>query len=126
MHFYVHVEIKTKETRWKNTRRITAIVFQRQTKVTVPVTDSNDDEWGEELQGNPSPLNFLFYCEDTGESIYKDYIVKIAAVLQPLVNNVEIHLVKSFHSLANMSRRIAATGGNNVLEQLPNEADLKS
>ena len=69
-----------------------------------------------ELQGNPSPLYFLYDCEGTGGSIYKDDIVEIAAVLQPLANNVETHLEKSFHSLVNMSRRIAAPGRNNVLE----------
>ena len=81
-----------------------------------PVTDSSDDECGDELQGNPSPLYFLYDCEGTGGSIYKDHIVEIAAVLQPLVNNVETHLAKSFHSLVNTSRRIAAPGKNNVLE----------
>ena len=82
----------------------------------VPVTDSSDDECGDELQGNPSPLYFLYDCEGTGGSIYKDHILEIAAVLQPLANNVETHLEKSFHSLVNTSRRIAAPGRNNVLE----------
>ena len=89
-----------------------------------PVTDSSDDECGDELQGNPSPLYFLYDCEGTGGSIYKDHIVEIAAVLQPLVNNVETHLAKSFHSLVNTSRRIAAPGKNNVL--LPYKAYLKA
>lgn len=44
-----------------------------------PVTDSSDDECGEELQGNPSPLYFLYDCEGTGGSIYKGRIVEIAA-----------------------------------------------
>ena len=56
----------------------------------VPVTDSSDDERGDELQGNPSPLYSLYDCEGTGGSIYKDHIVEIAAVLQPLANNVEL------------------------------------
>ena len=43
-----------------------------------PVTDSSD-ECGEELQGNPSPLYFLYNCEGTGGSIYKGHIVEIAA-----------------------------------------------
>ena len=69
-----------------------------------------------ELQGNPSPLYFLYDCEGTGGSIYKDDFVEIAAVLQPLANNVETHLEKSFRSLVNMSGRIAAPGRKNVLE----------
>lgn len=47
-------------------------------------TDSNDDESGEEMSDNPSPLYFLYDCEGTGGSIYKDHIVEIAASLQPL------------------------------------------
>ena len=82
----------------------------------VPVTDSSDDECGDELQGNPSPLYFLYDCEGTRGSIYKDHIVEIAAVLQPLANSVETHVEKYFHSLVNTSRRIAAPGIYNVLE----------
>ena len=82
----------------------------------VPVTDSSDDECENELQGSTSPLYFLYDCEGTGGSIYKDHIVEIAAVLQPLNNNVDTHLEKSFHSLVNTSKRIAAPGRNNVLE----------
>ena len=81
-----------------------------------PEPDCSDDECGDELQGNPSPLYFLYDCEGTGGSIYKDHIVEIAAVLQPLANNVETHVEKYFHSLVNTSRRIAAPGRNNVLE----------
>ena len=98
---------------------IAAIVFQSQTAVTVyqwqtAVTMSVEKSY--ELQGNPSPLYFLYDCEGTGGSIYKDDFVEIAAVLQPLANNVETHLEKSFHSLVNMSGRIAAPGRKNVLE----------
>ena len=37
------------------------------------VTDSSDDECGDEQEGNPSPLYFLYDCEATGGSIYKDH-----------------------------------------------------
>ena len=80
------------------------------------VTDSSDDECGDEQEGNPSPLYFLYDFEATGGSIYKDHIVEIAAVLQPLANIVETGQQKSFHSLVNTSKKIAAPGENKVLE----------
>ena len=82
----------------------------------VPVTDISNDECENELQGSTSPLYFLYDWKGTGGSIYKDHTVEIAAVLQPLNNNVDTHLEKSFHSLVNTSKRIAAPGRNNVLE----------
>ena len=35
----------------------------------VPVTDSSDDECGDELQGNPFPLYFLYDCEGTNSQL---------------------------------------------------------
>ena len=84
----------------------------------VPVTDSSDDDCEVGLQNNPSPLYFLYDCEGTGGSIYKDHIVEIAAVLQPLANIVETHLEKSFHSLVNTSR-IAAPGKKQCFRVTP-------
>ena len=75
-------------------------------------TDSSDDESGEEMSDNPSPLYFLYDCEGTGGSIYKDHIVEIAAVLQPLPSNLHLKtkLPTTFQSLVNTSKRIAAAG----------------
>ena len=75
-------------------------------------TDSSDDESGEEMSDNSSPLYFLYDCEGTGGSIYKDHIVEIAAVLQPLPSNLHVKtkLPTTFQSLVNTSKRIAAPG----------------
>ena len=75
-------------------------------------SDSSDDESGEEMSDNPSPLYFLYDCEGTGGSVYKDHIVEIAAVLQPLPSNLHVKtkLPTTFQSLVNTSKRIAAPG----------------
>ena len=75
-------------------------------------TDSSDDESGEEMSDKPSPLYFLYDCEGTGGSIYKDHIVEIDAVLQPLPSNLHVQtkLPTTFQSLVNTSKRIAAPG----------------
>ena len=75
-------------------------------------TDTSDDESGEEMSDNLSPLYFLYDCEGTGGSIYKDHIVEIAAVLQPLPSNLHVNtkLPTTFQSLVNTSKRIAAPG----------------
>ena len=75
-------------------------------------TDSSDDESGEEKSDNPSPLYFLYDCEGTGGSIYKDHIVEIAASLQPPPSNLHVKtkLPTTFQSLVNTSKRIAAPG----------------
>ena len=65
------------------------------------LTDSSDDN---------ESLYFLYDCEGTGGSVYKDHIVEIAAVLQPLPGNVETNIPSTFQSLINTSKRIAAPG----------------
>ncbi|CAH3030316.1 unnamed protein product [Porites evermanni] len=73
------------------------------------LTDSSDDDESRQfLVMNPSPLYFLYDCEGTGGSVYKDHIVEIAAVLQPLPGNVETNIPSTFQSLINTSKRIAA------------------
>ena len=64
------------------------------------------------MSDNSSPLYFLYDCEGTGGSIYKDHIVEIAAVLQPLPSNLHVKtkLPTTFQSLVNTSKRIAAPG----------------
>ena len=75
------------------------------------LTDSSDDdESSDEVTDSPSPLYFLYDCEGTGGSVYKDHIVEIAAVLQPLPGNVETNIPSTFQSLINTSKRIAAPG----------------
>ena len=77
----------------------------------IPVSaDSSDEEPGDELSQQPSPLYFLYDCEGTGGSVYKDHIVEIAAVLQPMPGNLQTQLPTSFQSLVNTSKRIAAPG----------------
>lgn len=78
----------------------------------IPVELDSSDESDGELPDHPSPLYFLYDCEGTGGSVYKDHIVEIAAVLQPLPNNVETTLPRHFQSLVNTSKRIAAPGKN--------------
>lgn len=70
--------------------------------------DSSESE--DELPDHPSPLYFLYDCEGTGGSVYKDHIVEIAAVLQPLPHNVKTTQPTKFQSLVNTSKRIAAPG----------------
>ena len=65
------------------------------------LTDSSDDN---------ESLYFLYDCEGTGGSVYKDHIVEIAAVLQPLPGNVETNIPSTFQSLINTSKRIATPG----------------
>lgn len=72
--------------------------------------DSSDEECEDVLPDHPSPLYFVYDCEGTGGSVYKDHIVEIAAVLQPLPDNVKVTQPTHFHSLINTSRRIAAPG----------------
>ena len=62
----------------------------------------------EEMSDNPSPLYFLYDCEGTGESIYKDHIVEIAASLQPLPSNLHVKtkLPTTFQSLVNTSKKL--------------------
>ena len=75
------------------------------------LTDSSDDdESSDEVTDRPSPLYFLYDCEGTRGSVYKDHIVEIAAVLQPLPGNVETNIPSTFQSLINTSKRIAAPG----------------
>ena len=75
------------------------------------LTDSSDDdESSDEVTDSPSPLYFLYGCEGTGGSVYKDHIVEIVAVLQPLPGNVETNIPSTFQSLINTSQRIAAPG----------------
>ena len=75
------------------------------------LTDSSDDdESSDEVTDSPFPLYFLYDCEGTGGSIYKDHIVEIAAVLQPLPGIVETNIPTTFQSLINTSKRIAAPG----------------
>ena len=75
------------------------------------LTDSSDDdESNDEVTDSPSPLYFLYDCESTGGSVYKEQIVEIAAVLQPLPGNVETNIPSTFQSLTNTSNRIAAPG----------------
>ena len=75
------------------------------------LTDSSgDDESSDEVTDSPSPLYFLNDCEGTGGSVYKDHVVEIAAVLQPLPGNVETNIPSTLQSLINTSKRTAALG----------------
>ena len=76
--------------------------------------DSSDDELAEEMSDEPTPLYFLYDCEATGGSVYKDHIVEVAAVVQPLPDNVQSSLPTTFQSLVNTSKRIAAPGDKNM------------
>ena len=69
-------------------------------------TDTSDDESGEEMSDNPFPLYFLYDCEGTVGSIYKDHMVEIAAVLQPLPSNLPVNtkLPTTFQSLVKTSK----------------------
>ena len=75
--------------------------YLNQITTSTNLTDSSDDN---------ESLYFLYDCEGTGGSVYKDHIVEIAAVLQPLPGNVETNIPSTFQSLINTSQSIAAPG----------------
>ncbi|KAL9976746.1 hypothetical protein ACROYT_G014075 [Oculina patagonica] len=73
--------------------------------------DSSDDGFDGAPPDHPSPLYFVYDCEGTGGSVYKDHILEDAAVLQTLPDNVRVTQPTHFHSLIYTSRRIAAPEG---------------
>ena len=66
---------------------------------------SESDEENDSL-----PLFILYDCEGTGGAIYTDHIIELAAVVQPLPDNVQIASPLQFQSLVYTAKRIAPVG----------------
>ena len=70
-------------------------------------TSTSDSE--EELD-SLTPLFFLYDCEGTGGSVFTDHIIEIAAVVQPLPDQIQIASQLQFQSLVYTAKRIAPVG----------------
>ena len=111
-------------------------VYSGDTEVTVEETSGEDDDSGDDLSDEEeepefasmeqltgtstsdseeeldslTPLFFLYDCEGTGGSVYTDHIVELAAVVQPLPDNIQIASPLQFQSLVYTAKRIAPVG----------------
>lgn len=111
-------------------------VYTGDTEVTVEEASGEDDDSGDDLSEDdedtefPSmeqltgvstsdseeeldsltPLFFLYDCEGTGGSVYTDHIIEIAAVVQPLPDQIQIASQLQFQSLVYTAKRIAPVG----------------
>ena len=79
------------------------------------VVDENDQDHTAQQITQPDccryqPLFILYDCEGTGGVSYRDHIVEIAAVLQPLELSSELSVPITFQSLVYTSKRISAPG----------------
>ena len=73
------------------------------------ILESSDDECDDSIEGL-QPLYFLYDCEGTGGSIYSDYIIELAVVVQPLPDVTLIPADQEFHTLIYTANRIAPFG----------------
>ena len=111
-------------------------VYSGDTEVTVEETSGEDDDSGDDLSDEEeepefasmeqltgtstsdseeeldslTPLFFLYDCEGTGGSVYTDHIVELAAVVQPLPDDIQIASPLQFQSLVYTAKRIAPVG----------------
>lgn len=114
----------------------TTAVYTGHTAVNTDDSSGEDDDSSDNLSDNPEepelppieqltgaptsipeeevnslmPLFFLYDSEGTGGSIYTDHIIELAAVVQPLPDNIHINSPLQFQSLVYTAKRIAPVG----------------